>query len=708
MQASSAFWQAVEAWTRYRGWVSQKALYDFARAGLNATLEHSSVNAAELSRDGRHVLTIGRGMKVWKTDGTSVFSSRADGASAVGSGDFSPDGSLVAFASASAEIFNIKGDKQFELGGDWEAMWFSSDGKYLFTAALGAPIQRWDRTGRRLNEYRHEGNVSCFARSADGSIIAAGSDRGDVYLWTVEGQILKTFHEAGAIISVEFAKDGAHLLSLTESRLLTLHAVGGIANNQVLDRGAIAAAISPQGNQVAVLNETAIRFVGFDGATLRTLETQLSVEPPQPEPATLRRAYRLIGSYGRAAIQFLNGGRYLAISSKSATNVWALEAGQMIKALDGRLLAALPDEKNLVVTTGKDSAGLFALGVAELLQIPHKSVISALAFSPSDGSFLTASLDGQARFWDAAGNLSKSVAHGAALTSVAFSHNGQRALTVGRDNTVRLWSRGGELLEEFRHANIVNQAAFAFDDTRIVTSSSDGTAAVWTERGDRIATLDHKSEVYCAAFSPNGQLIATGAADHLVRVWSANSGLLHWQMATTDNVVSISFSADGQRIVATTTGNQILVLEPGSGHVLATLRHPDEVRATEVMAAQDRVITSAADRVVRVWDMAGNLLAQLPHPKPVSSLALSSDGMRILTGSADGRARLWDLSGNELLTFVDGDNVLHVAFSKDGETVITASNHKVTVWNFGSPQSIVGYYSKSVAKPPPLPGEISN
>src|SRR5262249_51954723 len=90
-QASPAFWDAVKAWRLDPNWVAQKALYQFARMGLHATLNHGAdIFQATISRDGRYMLTVGSalGLKVWKADGTLVFST---GAGAIGGGwaDFS-------------------------------------------------------------------------------------------------------------------------------------------------------------------------------------------------------------------------------------------------------------------------------------------------------------------------------------------------------------------------------------------------------------------------------------------------------------------------------------------------------------------------------------------------------------------------------------------------------------------------------------------
>ena len=183
----------------------------------------------------------------------------------------------------------------------------------------------------------------------------------------------------------------------------------------------------------------------------------------------------------------------------------------------------------------------------------------------------------------------------------------------------------------------------------------------------------------------------------MVRVWT-QAGALSWECVTTESVQKVAFSADGQRVVAVTTGKELSIFESGSGHLVARLKHPNELITADVAHTSNIVVTSAADRVVRVWDMNGGLLAKLDHVKPVRSVCVSRDGMRVLTASEDGCARLWDLNGNELFVFSDAAPLKQAVFSTDGQRVITTSAHCVRVWDFGSPGSIMARYGKTVGK----------
>jgi WD40 repeat protein len=704
--AKSAFWNAARAWKMDPDWVAQKALYDFARTGLQATLDHgAAVWDAAISRNGRYALTSGvGGLKVWNTNGSPAFSEAFTSGEAA---NFSPDGSAVAVGELGGRlsVFTIAGLKQFEFSNKAtiEYTGFSADSRYLFTAAMGTPIRRFNRAGQMLNEYRYQGTVSCVAPSADGSMIAAGTVQGDVYLWNIDGKLFRVFRRAGLVSSVEFSRDNSRLFSVTPQGILSMNPADG-ATRILLDHEPFAAAVSSDVDQIAVLDEQSVQLLDFDGRVLRTLkdesksEGEPAAEPRQPTRSREFDAYHEIGRWSRGHIAYLSDGRYIAASLAGATRVWDLATGRSANILNGSLTAASPNDKYLV-TSGKHAALVWAADDAFRSEVRQPSGISAAAFAPSDGTLATASFDGIARIWSSQEKITAAFAHGAPLTSVAFSHNGEQLLTVGRDSAVRLWSRSGTPLAQFGHADIVNQAAFAPDDRQIATASADGTAAIWTPQGKRIATFDHKSEVYYAVYSPDGESLATSAADHTLRLWSTRSDLARWQYAGPETITKIAFSSDGRRIVATTTENEVLIVEADTGRLLAELKHPDEVIDAEVAPSAELVITSAADRIVRIWKMDGRLVRKLPHPGSVGSVQVSRDGMRVLTGSRDGSARLWDLSGNELLTFLDSDNIQQAVFSADDETVVTVSPHRVRVWNFGSPASIIAYFEHSIEKP---------
>jgi len=104
-------------------------------------------------------------------------------------------------------------------------------------------------------------------------------------------------------------------------------------------------------------------------------------------------------------------------------------------------------------------------------------------------------------------------------------------------------------------------------------------------------------------------------------------------------VMSVAYSADGQRIVTTS----------GSGNNTA-----------------------------KVWDAqtGKELLTLTGHNNWVYSVAYSPDGQRIVTASWDKTAKVWDAqTGQELTTLVGHDDrVWSAVYSPDGQRVVTASS----------------------------------
>ena len=71
----------------------------------------------------------------------------------------------------------------------------------------------------------------------------------------------------------------------------------------------------------------------------------------------------------------------------------------------------------------------------------HEGPVHSAVFSPDGSRIVTASHDGTAWLWDAAGKeLGVLKGHEDSVNSAAFSPDGSRIVTVSSDSTARLWS----------------------------------------------------------------------------------------------------------------------------------------------------------------------------------------------------------------------------------------------------------------------------
>jgi len=109
----------------------------------------------------------------------------------------------------------------------------------------------------------------------------------------------------------------------------------------------------------------------------------------------------------------------------------------------------------------------------------------------------------------------------------------------------------------------------------------------------------------------------------------------------------VSWSPDGQRIVAGYDDGRIRVWDAGLTELLLTAEgHTDPVWGVQWSPDGGVFASGSDDRTARVWDAGtGECLAVQPgHGGRVRSVAFSSDGTRLVTASDDGTVGIWDVA----------------------------------------------------------------
>ena len=164
----------------------------------------------------------------------------------------------------------------------------------------------------------------------------------------------------------------------------------------------------------------------------------------------------------------------------------------------------------------------------QLLELPHPSAITSLAFDGDGETIVTGSRDGIGRVWSGnTGRLRRLLrGHRGRVLDVAIDSEGVVAATVSTDGTGRTWDvpAGTVAAVLFGHTNFVDAVDFGPDAESVVTASLDGSARTWAVTGMPLALLNgHTGAVLDARFSPDGTLVATGGEDGTVRVWDAET-----------------------------------------------------------------------------------------------------------------------------------------------------------------------------------------
>jgi len=239
---------------------------------------------------------------------------------------------------------------------------------------------------------------------------------------------------------------------------------------------------------------------------------------------------------------------------------------------------------------------------------------------------------------------------------------------------------------------------------------------------------EHKGvKVNVAKFSPNGEWIASGDDRGRVLVWGVKSKIVKNDVNACRKVLDISWSADGQRIIAAGDGNESMArvfawdssnafgdisghskpilscaFKPSRPFKIATAsednlvcfhqgppfkfqssfkehtRFPNCVRYN---SDGTQFITVGADSKIYLFDGAeGTKIKEFAaadaHKGSIYSFSWSPDNKQIITASGDKTAKLWDVeSGACVKTFTFGNNVedMQVSTGWCGEHVLTVS-----------------------------------
>jgi tetratricopeptide (TPR) repeat protein len=185
-----------------------------------------------------------------------------------------------------------------------------------------------------------------------------------------------------------------------------------------------------------------------------------------------------------------------------------------------------PDGRRIATASEDGTARVWdAAGGQELLTLKlRRGRVSDVAFSPDGVRLATADFQ-RVRLWDAATGTELLALVDRYVERVIFSPDGRHLATAGNDGTARVWDgdAGAEILALKGHISFVTGLAFSPDGSRLASASFDSTARIWdaSTGAELLALKGHNGAVLDVAFSPDGSRVATASADQTARIWDA-------------------------------------------------------------------------------------------------------------------------------------------------------------------------------------------
>jgi WD40 repeat protein/serine/threonine protein kinase len=546
---------------------------------------------------------------------------------------FSPDGTMIASASADTTI----------------RLWNAENG-----APIGQPLEG------------HTATVWSVAFSPDGMMIASAGEDGTVRVWdTITGDEIgqPLMGHKGIVYAVAFSPDGRILASAGADATVRLwDAMTGQPIGEPLveyEQWVVALAFSPSG-----------RFLASSG-----VDTNIVVWDLQ----RLEDITHITFSSGHSGIvrslSYSPDGSLLASASADGTvQIWNLVEGRRFeRPLTGHTDAVLgvafsPDGLSLVSASADQRIAVWTIASSQSLVHAiegHLDSVSGVAFSP-DGSLLASisgstagtSNDNSVRLWNplTGEQVAEFDGHTASVTSLAFRPDGLILATAGLDRTIRLWDvvqREAVAISLIEHQSAI--LTLTFDPAGSILASGDAAGTIilwdaktWQRMGEPIQV--NSDQVTSLAFSPDGQIFASGSRDGSVILWDVASRLPIGQPLSghTDGIMSLAFSPDGQifasgsrdgSVILWDVASHLPIGQPLRGHngwVLSVAFSPDG----QMMAS------SGLDNLVVLWDVAtGQAIGQplTGHLGRVNGVAFSPDGQYLASGSVDTSIMVWEV-----------------------------------------------------------------
>jgi WD40 repeat protein len=298
--------------------------------------------------------------------------------------------------------------------------------------------------------------------------------------------------------------------------------------------------------------------------------------------------------------------------------------------------------------------------------------------------------------------------HGGRVVSLSPSADGKLLATGAGDGAIRLWDLAtGRLVRRFDlGAMIVGSAVALSPDGKTLAAPAYGKkvgareeVGLWdAATGNELRRMETPPDAVCAclAFSQDGKALAAGEwKSGKVRLWDAGTGkeVRAWK-GHDGGVTLVAFSADGKRLLTSAHDRTIRLWDAASGTEAWSFTLPRRGdRGIDLdnylnyfrcaaLSPDGKVLAAASETTTRLWDVTtGKELHVLKWESQhtyVGAVAFSPDGKTLLTGSGDGRIHVWDIATGKMVRELPGrqGGIAGLYFTPDGKRIVSGGDDK--------------------------------
>jgi WD40 repeat protein len=440
-------------------------------------------------------------------------------------------------------------------------------------------------------------------------------------------------------------------------------------------------AISPKRQWIAAVSgDGRLTLARLDGSAIRHLVLGIEINPEE-------NPLDFVSDDGAAFVHGRDSGLLVRA------------AGEPVRIADVQGRVRLSPASARMAVPRRREVQLFDLVSGQAVGAPmrHAATVRDIAFSP-DGKYLaTASLDKQARVWDAATQAmaAPGMRHDGAVLAVRYGDDSRVLFTASADGAARVWQplRGELLAEPMLHGEAVIEIVPqpGGEQLLVLTAGNEMNLWRWRHPGQpQSLTLPANGRITALAADPAGRYLAWGSSEGEAALMLAGGKPgAGWRLAASGAastaaapVGALAFSPDGHWL-AVARGGEVSLIDAASGRASAALAAQESPVTALHFSHNGRLLaTATSDRTVRLWNTANGqeLGLRSQHRQAVQGMAFSPDDSLLLLTERE-RMVVWDVASGlhrgELKTAGGADQRLLLADFGGKDSIVLAFGGRV-------------------------------